>query len=116
MLLILSNMTRLSQNYLSLTEEFVHCRPCCWSLNIRYKITDGTLEAAVSLSSEDTRGYLLAAAVTRATPPRQSPAPRPEVRAARSQQQLDHVLKQREGENYEALSLGALVKCSLNSL
>ena len=68
------------------------------------------------LSSEDTRGYLLAAAVTRATPPRQSPAPRPEVRAARSQQQLDHVLKQREGENYEALSLGALVKCSLNSL
>ena len=103
MLLILSNMTRLSQNYLSLTEECVHCRPCCWSLNNRYKITDRTLEleAAVSLSSEDTRGYLLAAAVTRATPPRQSPAPRPEVRAARSQQQLDHVLKQRE--NYEAL-------------
>ena len=70
----------------------------------------------LSLSSEDTRGYLLAAAVTRAPPPRQSPAPRPEVRAARSQQQLDHILKQREGENYEALSLGALVKCSLNSL
>ena len=106
MLLILSNMTRLSQNYLSLTEECVHCRPCCWSLNIRYKITDWRL------SSEDTRGYLLAAAVTRATPPRQSPAPRPEVRAASGQQQLDHVLKQREDENYEALSLGALVKCS----
>lgn len=101
MLLILSIMTRLSQNYLSLTEECVHCRPCCWSLSI----LDITSQTGLwrLLRSEDTRGCLLAAPVTRLTltsPPRQSPAPGPEVRAARTQQQRDHVLKQEFTVNY----------------
>ena len=98
MLLILSIMTRLSQNYLSLTEECVHCRPCCWSLSI----LDITSQTGLwrLLRSEYTRGCLLAAPMTLTSPPRQSPAPGPEVRAARTQQQRDHVLKQELTVNY----------------